>query len=40
MCLVIDAECSEGANRNSRGIDFPNESTTVVTTNDKSYMFV
>ena len=35
-CLVIDSECSEGANRNPSGTDFPNESTTVVTTNDKS----
>ena len=40
MCLVIDSECSEGANRNPSRTDLPNESTTVVTTNDKSCMFV
>ena len=40
ICLVIDSECSEGASRNSSGTDFLNESTTVVTINDKSYMFV
>ena len=40
MCLVIDSECSEGTSRNPSGTDFPNESTTVVTTNDKSCMVV
>ena len=40
MCVVIDSECSEGANKDPSGADFPNETTTVVTINDKSYMFV
>ena len=40
MCLVIDSECLEGASKNPSGTDFSNESTTVVTINDKSYMFV
>ena len=34
--LVMESECSEGATRKSIGADFPNESTTVVTMNDKS----
>ena len=40
ICLVIKSECSEGVSRNPSRTDSPNESTTVVTTNDKSYMFV
>ena len=40
MYLVIESECSEDASRNLSGTYFPNESTTVVTTNDKSYIFV
>ena len=40
MCPVIDSECSEGASKNQSGTYFPNESTTVVIINDKSYMFV
>ena len=40
MCVVIDSECSEGASRNPSGSYFPNESTTVVTINDKLYMVV
>jgi len=39
--LVIEkSECSEGASRNPSGTAFPNESTTVVITNDKYYMSV
>ena len=36
MGLVIDSECLEGASRNPSGTDYPNESTAVVTINDKS----
>ena len=36
----MKSECSEGTTRKPIGTDFPRESTTVVTINDRSYMFV
>ena len=40
FCLFMESECSEGAARKPIGTYFPKESTTVITLNDKSYMFV
>ena len=40
MCLVNDSERSKGDSRNPSGTSFSNQSTTVVTINDKSHMFV
>ena len=40
ICLVIESEYPEGATRKPIGTDFPKELRTVVTINDKPYMFI